>query len=86
MRANFFSRPEPVSNWLPDLQSSKARLPRRLVSEHPWLLAKRVGRDLEPVVRQLEEAGCSGANLRLLLWEYPVRKLVLTVARFKGMG
>jgi hypothetical protein len=38
---------------------------------YPRLLANSVALDMQPVVNELEAAGCSGDNLRLLAWEVP---------------
>ncbi|KAJ9521829.1 hypothetical protein QJQ45_024705 [Haematococcus lacustris] len=43
----------------------------RILTMYPFLLAKSITRDLQPVLEHLEGAGCKGNDLRLLMWEYP---------------
>ncbi|KAI8464332.1 MAG: hypothetical protein J3K34DRAFT_474417 [Monoraphidium minutum] len=43
----------------------------RLVPLYPRLLANSVPRDMQPVVDELERAGCRGEHLRLIAWEVP---------------
>ncbi|KAI8464329.1 MAG: hypothetical protein J3K34DRAFT_474414 [Monoraphidium minutum] len=43
----------------------------RLVPLYPRLLANNVYRDMQPVVDELERAGCRGEHLRLIAWEVP---------------
>ncbi|GBF89823.1 hypothetical protein Rsub_02527 [Raphidocelis subcapitata] len=43
----------------------------RLVPLYPRLLANSIDLDMQPVVNELEAAGCKGDQLRLIAWEVP---------------
>lgn len=43
----------------------------RLVPLYPRLLANTIESDMQPVVDELERAGCRGEQLRLIAWEVP---------------
>ncbi len=44
---------------------------KRIVGYYPTLLACDLEADINPVLRCLEASGCSGPDLRLLVWEFP---------------
>jgi len=61
----------------------------RIIAYYPSLLAKTREHHFEPVLTHLQQAGCRGEHLRLLIWEYPrifSRDYVRQTNKFAKLG